>query len=254
MGPSACGSARQRGSGRHDKRGGGGASLRGTGPGQASLPHLSRRATERRSEATSQWIGDHVRPERRYVPPGGPGFQKRVLRRVRKSVAQRYYHLFVRIRGDRSLPSRADDRAPEIDDERLLVVQLWEETVEAHLFTERKAWTPQIRDLWRRVGKDCGWEHPRAPALRWLWGDDAVGAVVELLESTRVGGRALAETARDRVDEDRVGEEVPGQERGGRARPALGCTFFFGPLSFVFLISFPFVGRSWGGGERGAPV
>ena len=60
---------------------------------QASLPNLSRRATERRSEATSQWIGDHVRPERRYIPPGGPGFRRRALRRVRKSVAQRYYQL-----------------------------------------------------------------------------------------------------------------------------------------------------------------
>ena len=38
------------------------------------------------------------------------------------------------------------------------------------------------------MGKDCGWEHPWAPALRWLWKDDAVGAVVEFLENTKVGG------------------------------------------------------------------
>ena len=71
---------------------------------------------------------------------------------------------------------------------------------------------PQIRELWRRIGKDCGWENPRAPALRWLWKDDAVGAVVELLEGTRVGSRASAEMARARVDEDRDGEEALGQE------------------------------------------
>ena len=71
---------------------------------------------------------------------------------------------------------------------------------------------PQIRELWRRIGKDCGWEHPRAPALRWLWKDDAVGAVVEFLESTRVGSRASAERARGRVDEDSDGEETLGQE------------------------------------------
>ena len=62
------------------------------------------------------------------------------------------------------------------------------------------------------MGKDCEWEHPRAPALRWLWNDDAVGAVVEFLENTRVGSRASAELARARVDEDRDGEEIPGQE------------------------------------------
>ena len=71
---------------------------------------------------------------------------------------------------------------------------------------------PQIRELWRRVGKDCGWEHPRAPALRWLGKDDAVGAVVDFLENTRVGSRAAAEMAGARVDEDREGDEVLGQE------------------------------------------
>ena len=60
---------------------------------QASLPHLSRRATERRSEDTSRWTVDHVRPEWRYIPPGGPGFRRRVMRGVRKPVVQRYYQL-----------------------------------------------------------------------------------------------------------------------------------------------------------------
>ena len=60
---------------------------------QASLPHLARRATERRSGATPQWIRDHVRPERRYTPPGGLDFRKRGVRKVRKSTAQRYYQL-----------------------------------------------------------------------------------------------------------------------------------------------------------------
>ena len=56
------------------------------------------------------------------------------------------------------------------------------------------------------MGKDCGWEHPRAPALSWLWKDDAVGAVVDFLERTRVGRRASAEVARLRMDEG--GDEV----------------------------------------------
>ena len=49
-------------------------------------------------------------------------------------------------------------------------------------------------------------------ALRWLWKGDAVGAVVEFLENTRVGSRASAEMARARVDEERDGVEIPGQE------------------------------------------
>ena len=53
---------------------------------------------------------------------------------------------------------------------------------------------------------------PRVPALRWLWKDDTVGAVVKFLEGTRVGSRASAERARGRMDEDRDGEETLGQE------------------------------------------
>ena len=94
----------------------------------------------------------------------------------------------------------------------MLVVQLWEETDATPSFTECQAWRPQIKELWKRIGKDCGWEHPRAPAMRGLWKDDAVGAVVEFLEVTRVGSRASAAMARARVDEDRDGEEVLGQE------------------------------------------
>ena len=41
---------------------------------------------------------------------------------------------------------------------------------------------------------------------------DAVGAVLEFLENTRVGSRASAAMARARRDEGREGDEVPGQE------------------------------------------
>ena len=71
------------------------------------------------------------------------------------------------------------------------------------------------------MGKECGWEHPRAPALRWLWKDDAVGAVVDFLESTRVGSRASAEMARARVDGGRGDEAAWGSEgeEGGPGPP-----------------------------------
>ena len=61
-------------------------------------------------------------------------------------------------------------------------------------------------------GRDCGRERPRTPALRWLWKDDAVGAVVDFLRNTRVGSRSSAEMARARMDEDREGREALVQE------------------------------------------
>ena len=96
-------------------------------------------------------------------------------------------------------------------------------------------WAPQIRELWRRVAKDCGWEHHRAPALRWLRKEDAVGAVVDFLEKTRLGSRASSETARARADENRGGEG-PQERRVGKtvqARPRLYLSFVFPFLSFL---------------------
>ena len=58
---------------------------------QTSLPHLTGRTTERKTVATSQWIRDHARPERRDLPPGGTGFRRRAMRGVRKATAQRYF-------------------------------------------------------------------------------------------------------------------------------------------------------------------
>ena len=67
--------------------------MSGTARWQTSLPHLSRRSSERRARETGQWVASHVRPERRHHPPGGPGQRRRALRKVRKSLVGRYYQL-----------------------------------------------------------------------------------------------------------------------------------------------------------------
>ena len=131
------------------------------------------------------------------------------MRRVRKSTAQRNCQLMT---GHAAIGSFLHDRmtGPQrLDSDECWWCNCGKGQSRHHLFTKCWSWPPKIRELWLRVGKDCGWEHPRAPALRWLWKDDAV---VEFLENTRVGSRALAELARARVDEDRDGEEIPGQE------------------------------------------
>ena len=121
---------------------------------QASLPHLSRRATERQSEDTSRWIRDHVRPERHYVPPGGPGFRKRAMRRVRKSVAQRYHQL---LPGHAAIGSFLHDQMT--GPQRLETDECWwcncgKRQSRHHLFTECRGWAPQIRELWQSVNLD----------------------------------------------------------------------------------------------------
>ena len=108
-----------------------------------------------------------------------------------------------------------------------------------HLFVECRAWASQIRRLWRRIGKDCGWEHPRAPAVRWLWDERATGAVLEFLEDTRVGYRTSAREMLGPQGQEGEAEgegQASGGRRGGQGRPRL-----YFPLSFPSSSPSPFL-------------
>ena len=45
-------------------------------PGETSLAHMARVATEARSKAATDWVTAHVRPGRRYRPPPGKGMRR----------------------------------------------------------------------------------------------------------------------------------------------------------------------------------
>ena len=48
-------------------------------------------------------------------------------------------------------------------------------------------WAPQIRVLWKSVGKACEWKHPRAPTTKALFRDErAATAVLAFLRDTKV--------------------------------------------------------------------
>ena len=149
-----------------------------------------------------------------------------MLRRVRKSTAQRHYQL---LSGHAVIGPFLHDRMT--GPQRLESDECWwckcgKRQTRHHLFTECRAWALQIRKLWERIREDCHWEHPRA-SVRWLWKEEATEAVLEFLEDTPVGSRSSG-MARAKVDEN--GKRRAG--RGGWAGPTLGCLFFrFFPLS-----------------------
>ena len=179
---------------------------------EASLSHLARVATENRSRTTARWISDHVRPERRYKPPAGTGLRRRALGRVRKSLASRYYQLLA---GHAAIGSFLHERMTgplHLETNECRWCATGKRESRHHLFTECEAWRPQIRRLWRRIGKDCGWKHPRAPAVRKLWRKEATEAVLEFLEDTRVGCWTVTQGARRPAEG--VGQGGEGEEGG----------------------------------------
>lgn len=56
---------------------------------EASLPYMTRTATEARSRAAAEWISDKVCAERQYRPPPGRGLRRQQLRGTRKEFAGR---------------------------------------------------------------------------------------------------------------------------------------------------------------------
>ena len=133
-------------------------------------------------------------------------------------------------RCDRSVPKGQDpeDRQRQVlvvkrrkaTDRHHLFTQRWcgsdKRESRHHLFTESEAWRPQIRRLWRRVGKDCGWKRPRAPAVRKLWREEATEAVLEFLRDTRVGCWTASRGAGRPAEEADQGD---GGEEGGPGPP-----------------------------------
>ena len=87
-----------------------------------------------------------------------------------------------------------------------------------HLFIECRAWAPQIQRLWKQVGKDCRWEHPRAPAVRKLWKGGGTEAALEYLADTRFGFWSSSGARRAPREAEDLGEAEEGEE-GGPGQP-----------------------------------
>ena len=138
-------------------------------------------------------------------PPQGPGVDSTAL-----------LPAAVRPRCDRIFPPRPDDRPPEVGDE-CWWCNCGKRQSRHHIFTECRAWASQIRVLWKRIGKDCRWEHTRAPSMRWVWKEDATEAVIEFLEDTPVGSRSSRMARAKLGDRESVGQVSEGEE--GRPGP-----------------------------------
>lgn len=97
---------------------------------EASLSHLSQVATETRSGATSRWISEHVRPERRYRPPA----QASEGMHYDRSGSHWPAGISVRTRSDRLLSPREDDGPSQQGVSQVPVVQVRQEVVATSSF------------------------------------------------------------------------------------------------------------------------
>ena len=116
----------------------------------------------------------------------------------------------------RALPPRENDKPPlRLESSECRWCGSGKREPRHHLFTDCLALLPQIQKLWGRVGKDCGWKHPRAPAVKKLWKEYATEVVLEFLEDTPVGrwpSAGVARAPREEGTSEGAGSE--GEEGG----------------------------------------
>ena len=168
---------------------------------EASLAHLTRKITEARSLETSSWIRAHVKRRHRYRPPPG-GRMRQELRAVRKEVAGRYYQLL----SGHAATAPHLRRVGQASSDECWWCGSGERQTRLHLFTRCRRWTPEIRELWRRVDAEGSGGH-RAPSVRRLFNDpQATEAVLDFLRGTRVG--RLPGLATFGVMEDEAGADL----------------------------------------------
>ena len=109
-----------------------------------SLSYMTRAFAETKNRTTAQWIADHVKPERKYSPPPGKDVRRKQLRRARKSVSGRYFQL---MSGHAAIGPYLKDKIKKPDDDKCWWCGGRKQQARHHLFTECRAWRPQIRRL-----------------------------------------------------------------------------------------------------------
>ena len=177
--------------------------------GEMSFAHMARTATEAKSTGVGEWIRSHVNCRRRYCQPKGEKLRKE-LRHERKALAGRYYQL---LSGHAATGDYLCNRVHKLPSDRCWWCGRDERQSRHHLFVNCAAWGPQIQELWKDVGKRCGWRHPKAPRMALLFDDDrATKAVLSFLRVTKVG-QMVTIPPRDR-EEEREEDEVEGEEGG----------------------------------------
>ena len=161
------------------------------------MSHLTRETSEARTRAKQDWIRDHVKPERQYRPPPG-GRLRKYLRRDRKEVVIRFYQS---LSGHAAIETLAE-RTREAPSSACWWCGSGKRQSCHHLVTECRRWTPEIKTLWKEVGKACRWKHPRAPSVRLLFRDErTTPAFLKFLRTTKVGRRVtLAPQAKEELE------------------------------------------------------
>ena len=179
---------------------------------ETSMAFISRKATEARSEGTKKWIAEYSSKRTQYKPPTKKGMRK-PLKNMQKRLAARYYQLLT---GHAITATYLHDKLKTTDSDQCWWCESGKRMTRHHLFTECERWLPQIKDLWKEVGRVLGWKHPKSKRISDLFTDNKKGlteAVLEFLRNTDIGKPVRVEPPAEESDGESEWEEEGEEER-----------------------------------------
>jgi hypothetical protein len=124
---------------------------------EASLAFLQRTTQEKKKRKTKEWLKEKLKGSRVYILKEKEGIRQH-LRSERKETAMRYYQLMT---GHAAIAPYLKNNVKNGDSEECWWYQSGKKQSREHLFKECPKWKPQIRELWRIVGKDVGWRRAK---------------------------------------------------------------------------------------------
>jgi ribonuclease HI len=150
---------------------------------EASLAFLKRKTSEVRKEATRRWIRERTAKSKAYIPRE-EGMRKN-LKNEKKGVAARYYQLMT---GHAIIVPYLKEKRRKRDSDMCWWCESGKRQTREHLFKECVRWKSEIKDLWRKVGRDVGWRRAKWKSVAQLFREEsAEEAVLEFVRRTGVG-------------------------------------------------------------------
>jgi hypothetical protein len=156
---------------------------------EASLTYLNRKATEIKTKATKEWIEVRTSKSKAYMPRTKTGIRKS-LRHEKKEVASRFYQLLT---GHAITAPYPKEKLKKTKSDVCWWCESGRIQTRDHLFKECTKWKGEIKDLWRRVGREVGWRRAKWKPISKLFREEkAEDAILEFIRRMGVGRKSGA--------------------------------------------------------------
>jgi hypothetical protein len=117
------------------------------------------------------------------------------LRNEKKEVASRYFQFLT---GHALTAPYLKEKLKKRDSDECWWCESGKRQTREHLFEECSRWLPEIRQLWREVGKALGWKRARWKSVSLVFKEEkATEAVLDFLRRTEIGKMRRVEVPGD---------------------------------------------------------